>query len=478
LAAVGVPVTASTRRLSAAMRRFLEQECFVVLALAAGLALTAYALPALIGQDTWVALVDGRFVAQHGLPRVDDLTVMTHGARWLDQQWLAHLTLYGLARAGGIRLTLGAGLAATFAALGLTAWFGRRAGGSARSVALLVAAPLCVAPGLLQLRTQTLAVPLFVAVYGLLAADSRRPSRHVWLVLPLLVVWANIHGSVVLGAALVAIHGLLLVRRRVGHGLALVVAAPATVLASPYGFAVAGYYHWMFLGSPLRRYVAEWQPAKLMPLTALFFVAGLALVFGLGRHGGAVSLFERIALPLLFLAGLASVRNGTWLALAGAVSGPSLLDAAWRPPRPLPEAARRINRVLACSVISLAAVVVAASLGRPAGSFESAWPVEGARAVAIAAGSHGLVLADDEHADWLLWKEPQLAGRIGYDVRFELLSPQRLAQLFAFRHSGGQRRLAAPYSVLTFVSAREAAPWRTRARTEFAADGFVVLSRR
>jgi hypothetical protein len=188
--------------------------------------------------------------------------------------------------------------------------------------------------------------------------------------------------------------------------------------------------------------------------------------------------FERIALPLLFVAGLASVRNGAWLALAGAVSGPVLLDAAWRPPRSLLDAARRVNRVLASVVLALTAIVIVASLARPAASFESAWPAAGAHAVAVAAGPDGLVLADDVHSDWLLWEEPQLAGRIGYDVRFELLTPARLAKLHAFNHEGVDRGLTAPYRVLTFASARKAAAWRSGTRMEFAADGFVVLSRR
>src|SRR5205809_967223 len=120
MSAVGLPLGAAAGRVPSAVRRFLEQECFVVLALASTLAL-----------------------------------------------------------------------------------FARRAGASPRSVALVALLPLCVAPWVLQLRTQTLALPLFVAVYGLLAADSRRPSLRVWLVFPLLVLWGNLHGSVVLGAMLV-----------------------------------------------------------------------------------------------------------------------------------------------------------------------------------------------------------------------------------------------------------------------------------
>ena len=477
MSAVDFPLGAGAGRLPAAIRRFLEQECFVVLALAGACALVAYGLPTLLVQDSWLALVDGRFVAQHGLPRVDDLTVMANGARWIDQQWLAHLTLYGLERAGGLRLALAGGLGLTFLALCLAAVLARRAGASARSVALLALSPLCVAPWLLQLRTQTFAVPIFVAVYGLLASDSRRPTTRVWLVLPLLVLWANLHGSVVLGAALVGCHGLLVARRSLLRGLALAAAAPAAVLVTPYGLEITGYYRWMLLGSPLRKYVVEWRPATFGVVTALFFVAAALVLVALGRHGRVLSPLERLALPLLFFAGLASVRNGAWLALAVAVSGPRLLDAAWRPPAALPAAALRLNRMLAAGALTLAAVVVAASLARPASSFESRWPAAGARAAAAAAGNDGLVLADDVHSDWLLWKEPQLAGRVAYDVRFELLDRSELETLWSFREQGFHRSLARPYRVLTFASEKKAAPWRKGARAVFDGSGFVVLSR-
>ena len=34
------------------------------------------------------------------------------------------------------------------------------------------------------------------------------------------------------------------------------------------------------------------------------------------------------------------------------------------------------------------------------------------------------------YADWLLWTRPELAGRIAYDARFELLSNEELDRLY------------------------------------------------
>jgi hypothetical protein len=468
VSAVDLPLARRTTRPSA-LRRLLEEECFVVLVVAVFLAAVARMLAGLVVQDTWLALVDGRWIAQHGLPHVDRMAVWTNGVRWIDQQWLAHLALYGLVRAGGMRLLLAVGLGLAFLALGLAAYAARRAGGSARSTALLVPVAIFCAPWLLQVRTQSFALPLFVAVYALLAADSRRPSRRVFLVLPLLVLWGNLHGSVALGAGLVAVHGVLAWRRRA----LLALLAPATLVVSPYGLHLVGYYKWMLVGSPLGDYVEEWKPATPSGITAVFFLVAFAAVFVLARHARAVSRFERAALPLLVLGGLLAVRNGVWLGLACAVSAPLILDAEWRPAIELTPPLRRLNAAMSSVAIAISTLIVAVTLAKPAASFERGWRSDGAAAAATAAGPAGRVLADDRHSDWLLWEHPELAGRLAYDVRFELFGRSRLAALQAFRNRGGPTALADGYRVLTFASLRDAR--RFGGRIVYRSAGFVVV---
>ena len=57
------------------------------------------------------------------------------------------------------------------------------------------------------LRPQTLVLPLFVALAWLLVEDARAPSRRVFWAIPLLVLWANLHGTVTLGGAARAARG-------------------------------------------------------------------------------------------------------------------------------------------------------------------------------------------------------------------------------------------------------------------------------
>ena len=86
----------------AATNRFigaLEENGLLVIVLGAFAIVLVLALRKELVVDGWLALVSGRWIAQHGLPSHDTLTVWTHGRRWTDQQWLAQLALYGLWRA-------------------------------------------------------------------------------------------------------------------------------------------------------------------------------------------------------------------------------------------------------------------------------------------------------------------------------------------------------------------------------------------
>ena len=464
-------------RRARSVRDFLAHEALVVLAVAGIVTALAIAMPKMVVPDTWLALVDGRWIADHGLPHTDSIALWTRHVEWVDQQWLAHLFLYELAHIGGTKLVLFVALAIDIAAVCVAAYGARLAGASQRSTALCLLTAFLVAPWLLQARTQTLALPLFVAVYVLLAADARRASRGVFFVFPLLVLSANLHGSAALAAALVVLHGLLTLRREPLKGIGLSALAPLCLLASPYGIDVVGYYHRLLIGSPLPSYVDEWAPTKLEADTVAFFGLTFVTVVLLARHARSTTLFERFALPALILVGLLAGRNTGWLGLGFAVSGPFLVDAAWSPARLLDERIPRLNVGLSSVAIGIAALALLVRAVESESSLLDSWRNAGARAVATAAGPSGLVLADDLHSDWLLWRRPELTGRVAYDVRFELLSEPRLRALQAFQEGLAPKSFVLPYRVLTFASAADASRLAPAATVVYQDPEFVVVRR-
>src|SRR5438477_13146609 len=90
--------------LTARVSAGLEENGTLVVVVAAFAAVLIAHLRTALAADGWMALLSGRVVAQHGLPSHDTLTIWAHGRKWVDQQWLAQLVLYELARLGGLRL--------------------------------------------------------------------------------------------------------------------------------------------------------------------------------------------------------------------------------------------------------------------------------------------------------------------------------------------------------------------------------------
>jgi hypothetical protein len=441
------------------LRGLLEREALPIVIVALWLGLLGISLPLLVVGDSWLSFVDGRLIAQHGLPHVDTLTFWSLGRPWVDQQWGAHLVLYETMAHGGLITALLLGVACIAACLTVLAVAARKLGGSPRSAAIGVALPLLGAPWLAQLRTQTLALPLFALLYALLAHDSRRPGRRVLWVLPLLILWANLHGSVALGAGLVVLYGLGLVRRAATRrrGALLVLGSPLTLLASPYGLRLVDYYHLMLFHPPLAKYVVEWRPPTVQAPTVGLFVSAFGAAALWGGHRRVLTSFEKWAVPLLLLAALTAVRNGLWFELALAVSLPRLLDGAWPSRISLTDGVRRLNVVLGGLALAGIVGLFAYQAARGSAWLNKSHPsVAAASAVAAAAGRDGIVLSDDLHADWLLWEEPSLQGRVAYDTRFELLRASELEQLDKLQRAShpAWARCGAIARVVTFADRR------------------------
>jgi hypothetical protein len=443
--------------LAAKVGALLESDAPAVVIVGAWAALLALAMPKLLVQDTWLSLVDGRLIAQHGLPHADTLTLWTLGRPWTDQQWGAHLLFYGLVESGGLRLLIVFGMACVLTAIVTACVVTRKLGATPGATALGALLPLLGSPWLTQVRSQSVALPLFVAVYALLAFDARSPGRRVLMVLPLLAVWANLHGSVVMAAGLTSLYGVTLLRRG-GHrarAAALVLGAPACVLATPYGFSVVGYYRLMLVQSPLTQYVHEWQAPSVQRLTAGLFLSAFALVALWARHPRAVTSFERWAIMLLLLAAMTALRNAIWFELAAAVTLPRLVDATWRMRAPS-DGVRRLNLRFGLVVSVALLAIVVAQVARPQAWLQRDLPPSAAATIAHAAGAKGIVLSDDVHADWLLWQQPALAGRIAYDIRFELFAADELAQLKQLEEGGRAAwQLCGVASVVTFQTPKD-----------------------
>jgi hypothetical protein len=440
-------------------------------------------------QDTWLALVSGREIVTHGLPHHDSLTVFAHGRRWVDQQWLAQLAMYGIDRLLGLP---GLGLAQvvlTVTAIGGATVAGHRAGASPETLLLLFpwCAFLLLEAGF-EVRTQAYAYPLFLAVLLLLASDARRPGRRVLWVLPALALWANVHGSVLLGVVLVEVRALSLARaaRRgrapgaLARAVLLASAAPACLLLTPYGLQSASYYRATLFSPAIHRYVTEWQPVTSTARIAIPFAALCAVLAWAMRRRHGLASWDQFALAVLAVNAALALRGVVWFAVAALAIGSPWVEAEVRARRAVSADPRlRLHRALALtSVVALAGAALF-SFSHRGGWFVRRYPAALATATAAASRSPDVrVYADDRYADWLLWRIPALAGRIAFDARFELLSSARIAAISRFASASGPhwQRAARGFSVLVLPDdANAARALRARALVH-AGGGLVLLS--
>jgi hypothetical protein len=415
----------------------LEENGLLVVALGAFTIVLLVALRRGLGGDGWLALVSGRWIVQHGLPSHDTLTLWSHGGRWIDQQWLGQVALYGLWRLGGIKLAMLVHALLATGALAGAAVIARKNGATARSVTwIAIPAVLAYYPVASVMRTQSFAFPLFTATLWLLMADARRPSRRVFATLPLLVLWANLHGSVLLGAGLVSLAGLVTLatqRRPSGHGLALLLAPWACVFASPYALQLPTYYEKVLLGSDFKHLVTEWAPTTLGIVTAPVFILVLGGLWLIGKAGRDLPWFDQIAFVVMAVISFQAVRNIAWIALVALAVLPPLIDRLRAPV----EEPGRLNRILSLTILGSLVVALAGVATKPTSWFTHAFPAGAARSTAAAAGTNGHVFATSPYADWVLWSNPKLAGRVAFDTRFELLSQPQLEQIARIEDSAG-----------------------------------------
>jgi hypothetical protein len=314
--------------------------------------------------DFWWHLAYGREIVRSGtVPALDIFSYTRAGAPYFDQPWLAQVVMYaGYQNVGAVGLQIvQAGIVA--GAYSMLVVLVRRFGASTRVAVVAALLAAITAYDNWQVRPQTYALPLWiVAIAGV--EHWRRTGHTPWLLVPLVILWANLHGTftlpIVLGALFMGAESWATLRgtgqrthaELLRFGTMLLVAALATML-NPHGLAI-----WWYVGSLLgnravSELVTEWAPPRLgTPEGTIFFVI-LALAF-------IATMLRRRQLPL-----------AAWLALAAwtALAWSAGRNIIWLGPlaaaliAPLWPARRPIRRSESTTLNALLLVVLLLPLG-------------------------------------------------------------------------------------------------------------------
>jgi hypothetical protein len=337
-------------------------------------------------------------------------------------------------------------------------------------------------------RAQDLVIVLFVGLLWILrdedVAEPRsagRSAASVAAILAILALWANLHGTSLMAAGIAAAYAcfrvVALVRRRplpvarlAAPWAALLLLAPLTPFATPYGFDVVGQFRAIAGNSAFQRGVLEWQP--LWKSGGLAFGAPSLLLAALvvatavrGRGGVRAPLAALLA--LLVVATVIEARFAVWLAIVSAVALGEL--SAARRARAEPGSLHRSlpARVLPalvtlCLATALAGVFVEQGDG-------DGYTLERMPVATVAAGyrvaqanPHAVVLGDLESSALMLWLHPDMRRRVEFDPRLEIYRQRDLDRWLDFRNARGSAWFALARSADIVLASRSWSPRLTR----------------
>jgi hypothetical protein len=324
------------------------------------------------GDSAW-HLAAGDWMIRHGeIFRADPFSFTRAGAPWRAQEWLSEVMM-----AAAFRLAGWTGLVVLFglAFAGAAVLLARQVGRSLTGVGLILTLVLvlaCAEPSLLA-RPHVLAlVPLIGWTSLLLNARAAGRAPPLWIA-GLMLIWANMHGSFVIGLMLLGALGLEALieakpaqrwatARDWGAFAALSVAAACVTPQGPPGLL----FPLQLVSLSAANDIAEWRASDFSQISA-FEVSFLAVLFAGLSRGVKVPPLRLLLLLLLLHMGLQHARHVIVLAVVAAlILAPAMAQAADAPSAPARFAARPAAWLVALAAV-LALVGARAAVGADPG---------------------------------------------------------------------------------------------------------------
>jgi hypothetical protein len=360
--------------------------------------------------DTWWHIRSGEYIIDHReIPRTDPFSYTRYGEKWIDHSWGSQLVIYGLydlfggGREPGDRGNIGLALyTAGLATLGM-AFVYLMCDGNVYVRAFVVVLGATTAAVFWSPRPQMFSFMLGALVLYLLHLYKRERVDRLWLIPPIMMVWANLHGGFAIGFIFLfaSIIGEVLGNLFNGDDaevvqwarlrkMVIVTAISIPVIAlNPNGIQMLAYpFHTVGIGV-LQDFIQEWaspdfHKAQTWPFMVLLL--GLLAASGLSSRrmdwtdltlvtgtafmaltaGRNIAVFAIAATPVL------SVHVNAWLTERG-----------WQPRlrRRMSRATLAINWVLLAVVILFGVVKIVSALNEKTvrAAQEEFFPVEAAR---------------------------------------------------------------------------------------------------
>ncbi|MFI5352102.1 MAG: hypothetical protein ACHQZS_03990 [Candidatus Binatales bacterium] len=420
--------------------------------------------------DLWGHLRFGQaMLSQRHLVLRDPYSYSAPGHLWRNHEWLCEVlmaALYNALGVAGLKLMKLMASAATIVLLVLGV--AETGAPAAIQLPVLTLAAVTLAPQM-QFRPQLFTFVFLAGLLAILARDNYGRRAALWIAVPLLALWANLHGGFIAGVAALGTYGVFRLAgdlaagrgsRRGLHVLSIAAGATIATLITPYGidtwYAVAH-----AVSNPVTRIaVADWQPLyaamiiawRTSPAGLVYFAAMLAMLAGLAYSAARTP--RQGDLPLLAVAALMAVaaflsaRNMALFVIAAAGPLARHLTATIRARRsgehPPDTAGER------AAIGPGAGFVIAILLAAYSGLFSNRLPASapfpaGAVAFMQQHGLGGNLLCDFNWGEYLIWHNAP-RSRVFIDGRYDTVYPSSVIRdylAFYFDQPRGAEVLAA-----------------------------------
>jgi hypothetical protein len=300
----------------------------------------------------------------------------------------------------------------------------------------------------------------------LLTRDAYRRTGRLWLAIPLLALWANLHGGFIMGIAALGTYGVVSGLQDVlaGRGYqrliqlaAITSAAILATLLTPYGFGT-----WQAVGHALRNpytriVIVEWQPLVVAAiahwqqhqLLISNYDVGIAMIAATGISWALT--IEAVDLPLfaiavvMTIAAVVSTRNLPIAMIALAAPMARHLPRAWKSIVSTKERAQSqrssVAKLINQAILFALSIVLFVQHGFFSRSLASPDPYP-VSACQFMKQHHlrGNILSNFEWGEYLIWNTAQ-DSRVFIDGRYDTVFPFETIYkfiLFNFNLAGGE----------------------------------------
>src|SRR5689334_10832688 len=279
-----------------------------------------------IDPDLWWHLKAGQQIIDTGsIPHTDDYSFTKQGSEWVAHEWLSEVLMAAIYRVMGL-----VGLVTIFSLIIVIAlWLVyRRCDGKpyAASTAVLLAAAASFP--LFGVRPQMLTL-LLASVYIVLL--ERFDRKRLWWLVPLMLLWVNLHAGWALGLALISLY----IIRAVLDGewnerkqlVIVLLVCTAVVPLNPNGFRMFSYPYETLTSTSMAAFIQEWaspdfHKAMYLPLAILLLSTFAAMALSPTR-ARAGELF------LVLITALAALRSVRHIPIFSLFAAPVLAKHLW-----------------------------------------------------------------------------------------------------------------------------------------------------